>query len=140
MCEKICELTIKIPNSKKVKCSINSIIEENSNNNFIEISLCETNGKNERNEKEEKINKEKKNEKNDIFSYVENKIIKQKNRLENTIKNKKVMNKGHEYQIHYNIYGMMLMIEELELLEKNQIEKLENLNKNNFATIVGYPC
>ena len=124
----MCKLTIKIPNSKKVKCSINSIIEENSNNNFIEISLCETDGKNE------------KNEKNDIFSYVENKIIKQKNRLENTIKNKKVMNKGHEYQIHYNIYGMMLMIEELELLEKNQIEKLENLNKNNFATIVGYPC
>ena len=85
----MCKLTIKIPNSKKVKCSINSIIEENSNNNFIEISLCETDGKNERNEKEEKINKEKKNEKNDIFSYVENKIIKQKNRLENTIKNKK---------------------------------------------------
>lgn len=135
MCEKMCELTIKIPNSKKVKCSINSITEENSNNNFIEISLCETDGKNE---KEEKMNKE--SEKNDIFSYVENKIIKQKNRLENTIKNKKVMNKGHEYQIHYNIYGMMLMIEELELLEKDQIEKLENLNKNNFATIVGYPC
>lgn len=32
------------------------------------------------------------------------------------------------------------MIEELELLEKDQIEKLENLKKNNFATIVGYPC
>lgn len=78
--------------------------------------------------------------KNDIFSYVENEIIKQKNKLENTIKNKKVMNKGHEYQIHYNIYGMVKMIEELELLEKDQIEKLKNLNKNNFATIIGYPC
>ena len=118
----MCELTIKIPNSKKVKCSINSIIEGNSNNNSIEISFCGT------------------DEKNDIFFYIENNIIKQKNKLENTIKNKKVMNKGSAYQTYYYIYGMIKMIEELELLEKDQIEKLKNLNENNFATIIGYPC
>lgn len=74
--------------------------------------------------------------KNEIYNAIESKINEHNTYLQNLISNKCYIDKSEEWQKYDEINGMLKLVKELNLLDKNLIEKLENLNERNNQTIL----